>query len=240
MKRIIQKIVGAALLLALPLSFTSCEDILGSWDKPIPSTPEVTLFKAILDSGSSMNVKFKVGDENFSVTFKKVGDKYTVQSDNPVDLESYKLDYKDGYLIMTYIQEDPQSQIFFNPIDETYYIINDLGRDLKFDGTVNVNGTDLTVTNACPKKAQIDIAADPTPFFVSYKEGETWQSVIDRYAISQFPELFTKNGTFVSVKQGTSQGDLKNNDNTTKTNVTDDISDASSYKLAMGAIYVIG
>lgn len=40
----IKNILAAAALLALPMAFTSCEDVLGHWEKPTPNpiTPEVT------------------------------------------------------------------------------------------------------------------------------------------------------------------------------------------------------
>lgn len=38
MKKILSKLLGGALLFGLTMSLTSCEDILGQWDKPIPQT----------------------------------------------------------------------------------------------------------------------------------------------------------------------------------------------------------
>ena len=39
MKSIKQIVKSGAVLLALSLAFTSCDDILGEWDKPTPVTP---------------------------------------------------------------------------------------------------------------------------------------------------------------------------------------------------------
>ena len=38
----VKNILAAAALLALPIAFTSCEDILGHWEKPVPATPVAT------------------------------------------------------------------------------------------------------------------------------------------------------------------------------------------------------
>ena len=37
MKRILSKLLGGALLFGLTMSLTSCEDILGHWEKPTPN-----------------------------------------------------------------------------------------------------------------------------------------------------------------------------------------------------------
>ena len=43
MKKILSKLLGGALLFGLTMSLTSCEDILGHWEKPTPNpiTPTV-------------------------------------------------------------------------------------------------------------------------------------------------------------------------------------------------------
>ena len=38
----VKNILAAAALLALPIAFTSCEDVLGHWEKPVPATPAAT------------------------------------------------------------------------------------------------------------------------------------------------------------------------------------------------------
>ena len=42
MKKIIQTLLGGAILILLPFAFTSCEDILGEWSKPAPAVSSVT------------------------------------------------------------------------------------------------------------------------------------------------------------------------------------------------------
>lgn len=211
MKSIIRKFVGAALLLALPLSFTSCDDILGPWEKsnpstPLPSTPEITLFKSILDTGSTLTAKFTIGGENYSVTFKKVGDKYTVQSDNPIDEKLYSFEYDETnkLLVLTkkYDPDEsgkyvPQAQLFFDPETDEYYIINAPGFDTTFDGSVTVKKTIISLTNACPDKTVVDVygwsdydkqfAYPYWTLTINYNKakGDTWHNAVDRYKKSK-------------------------------------------------------
>jgi hypothetical protein len=42
MKSLLKQIVSGAMLLALPLILTGCEDILGKWERPTPSIPTPT------------------------------------------------------------------------------------------------------------------------------------------------------------------------------------------------------
>ena len=40
--KLLKHLLGGAIMLALPLFLTSCDDILGTWDKPTPVTPAPT------------------------------------------------------------------------------------------------------------------------------------------------------------------------------------------------------
>ncbi|SEN29308.1 hypothetical protein SAMN04487902_1114 [Prevotella sp. ne3005] len=237
MKTKIKNLLGAAIMMVLPLSFTSCDDILGHWEKkPVPV--QAFMFKQILDTGGTLNVKFNFSGTDYSVTFKKVGEKYQVQADGSININDYALNYKDGLLVLNYMPDgNILGQIFFDPEKNTFYIINDLGWNLTFDGKVTVNEIQGALTNACPKKAQIvdpDDATTPVSY-VYYSEGETWQNVIDRSAISSVEGKFTAKETKVLVTQGTYAGTLKNNDGSTDTNVSDPVSDELPYKLKLAA-----
>lgn len=105
-------------------------------------------------------------------------------------------------------------QFFFNPQEKSFYIVNGLNEDITFDGKVTVNKIEGTLTDECPDKATIQLwyreasgecragtrnagPSDPSDsdygakgeLVVRYKVGETWQSVIDRYANSDFSNL---------------------------------------------------
>lgn len=45
MKTKIKNLLGAAIMMVLPLSFTSCDDILGSWERPVADVYTSTTFK---------------------------------------------------------------------------------------------------------------------------------------------------------------------------------------------------
>lgn len=204
MKTIIKNLLGAAIMMVLPFSFTSCDDILGHWERPVPV--QAFMFKQILDAGSSINVKFTVNDENFSVTFKKEGSKYTVQSDNPIDEKQYSFEYDEtnGLLVLTKKWDSdasgnyvPQAQLFFNPETNEFYIINAFGFETIFDGNVTVNNLPGSLTDACPDKTQVAIYGYSTidsdftypwgTLTVNYNKakGETWHNAVDRYKKSQ-------------------------------------------------------
>jgi len=54
MKNFKNYLIGGALLMAAPLTFTSCEDILGHWEKPTPATPAAPVLSPISKSLASV------------------------------------------------------------------------------------------------------------------------------------------------------------------------------------------
>lgn len=197
MKRIIRKIVGAALLLALPLSFTSCEDILGTWDKPVPADipPAVITLKNALDNGAQVEFSYKIGDTEYTATFLKEGDVYNlVGSGNP---EEQMLTYDEdnnrlifGYL--EYVTGDvsgyfPVFYVFFDIATASFLEVNPYGDLSSFDGNITIQGTTITLPNICPKVATIAVknafsSVVEFNLYINYAEGDTWQNVIDRLA----------------------------------------------------------
>ena len=190
MKSIIRKFLGAALLLTLPLSFTSCDDILGKWDKPVP--PAAITLKNALDAGAQVQISYKIGDTPFTATFLKDGDKYTLQGAG--DPKSEKLEYdaaknrlKYSYYYNTMEEEENPYylalEVFFDINTTSYFTINMPGcEDYTFDGKINVKNYNISVPNACPKTAIIDYKSATISLYVNYKEGETWEDVYNRYA----------------------------------------------------------
>lgn len=75
MKHLIKSLLLVATLLALPLTFTSCEDILGEWSKPTPATTTVSVTGITLDPTT---LSMKVGDADVTLTA-------TVTPDNATD-----------------------------------------------------------------------------------------------------------------------------------------------------------
>ena len=80
LKKTIQVLMMGALMMALPFLFTSCEDILGHWEKPTPVPEDVRVLGAALQEGALISYTFSDGTNTYTVTFKKVGDTYVRQT----------------------------------------------------------------------------------------------------------------------------------------------------------------
>ena len=204
------KIFMGAAMLGLPMMLTSCEgtldDVLGKWDRPTNNNGEkdgteseiekkIVTFDAILADGSSFDVSFKLNGKDVSVNFKKENGKYTVSS-TTLKAENFKLAQVEGkdLLELTVLTDDGkvQGQIFFNTKDGSYYILNNIGYDVTFDGNVLVDNFPLSVTNLCPDKAVIeidtnkDLDAFEKSLIVYYNKSkeDIWKTVVDRYDLS--------------------------------------------------------
>ncbi len=209
MRKLMKIFMGAAML-ALPMMLTSCEgtldDVLGKWDRPTNNNGEkdgteseiekkIVTFDAILADGSSFDVSFKLNGKDVSVNFKKENGKYTVSS-TTLKAENFKLAQVEGkdLLELTVLTDDGkvQGQIFFNTKDGSYYILNNIGYDVTFDGNVLVDNFPLSVTNLCPDKAVIeidtnkDLDAFEKSLIVYYNKSkeDIWKTVVDRYDLS--------------------------------------------------------
>ena len=207
MRKLMKIFMGAAML-GLPMMLTSCEgtlnDVFGEWSRPVNNNgnnneseiaKKIVTFDAILADGSSFDVSFKLNGKDVSVNFKKENGKYTVSS-TTLKAENFKLAQVEGkdLLELTVLTDDGkvQGQIFFNTKDGSYYILNNIGYDVTFDGNVLVDNFPLSVTNLCPDKAVIDIDTNDnldafeTSLIVYYNKsnGDTWKTVIDRYDLS--------------------------------------------------------
>ena len=209
MRKLMRIFMGAAML-ALPMMLTSCEgtldDVLGKWDRPTNNNGEkdgteseiakkIVTFDAILADGSSFDVSFKLNGKDVSVNFKKENGKYTVSS-TTLKAENFKLAQVEGkdLLELTVLTDDGkvQGQIFFNTKDGSYYILNNIGYDVTFDGNVLVDNFPLSVTNLCPDKAviEIDTNKDDTAYekslivYYNKSKEDIWKTVVDRYDLS--------------------------------------------------------
>lgn len=77
----------AVLVLATPLTLTSCEgtldDILGEWSRPVPSTvvEDARVLGAAVAKGAIVTVTYKVGNTTYTAKFEKIdGDNYKLIS----------------------------------------------------------------------------------------------------------------------------------------------------------------
>lgn len=184
MKSIIRKFVGAALLLALPLSFTSCDDILGKWDKPLP--PAAITLKNALDNGAKVEFSYKIGDTQYTAAFVKVGDKYNIVGGGDPESEKLEYDAATNRLKYTYLEgfggDDgyaPILEVYFDIATTSFFVISFPGlENLSFDGNITILDTTISLPNAYPKKAII--ADGGAKLIINYAEGETWEKVAER------------------------------------------------------------
>lgn len=83
MKSLLKQIVSGAMLLALPLMLTGCEDILGRWERPTPVVPSTTKTPGTISYATTTMLKGSL-DPTFSNTLTQVGDgSITYQSSDP-------------------------------------------------------------------------------------------------------------------------------------------------------------
>ena len=96
MKRILSKMLGGALLFGLTMSLTSCEDVLGHWEKPSPNpitpgggtpvTPEEIIYafslRNMADDADITAGIFKLTDQNGTeIAYATSDGKYTIKAD---------------------------------------------------------------------------------------------------------------------------------------------------------------
>ena len=101
MKSIIRKFVGAVLLMALPLSFTSCEEILGPWQNdsnPIPPAVQVALNTALVN-GAEVSVSFQIDGVSYTAGFTNENG-FFINGGTPPTGYSYEL-YEEDYFVGT-------------------------------------------------------------------------------------------------------------------------------------------
>lgn len=232
MRKSILNLLGGAFFGLLTLTFTAC----GNIDNPlevISNTNPATAFalKNILEKNSTFVVNFTLNDVDCTVTIVNDGDNgFVIKSFEPsenadLNLFSFRLTEDEKQVVLTCRYPEAAGdralaafQIFFNPQDESYYIINDIGQNTTFDGKVSVNDISGTLTNTCPDKAIIECQQYGVFYEVSggsmhtrgaaatwnlmgnivvyynKEKGETWKDVVDRYSISDL-DILIKNAT---------------------------------------------
>ena len=209
MRKLMKIFMGAAML-GLPMMLTSCEgtldDVLGKWDRPTNNNGEkdgteseiekkLVAFDEVIKDGSTFDVTFDFNGKPATVNFKKENGKYTVSCDDldPKDFQLAQVEGKDLLELTVYKGGglDIMGQIFFDINDGSYYIINNIGHEVTFDGTVKVQNIPLSVTNLSPDKAVIvyeeaDGDYPEVDLIIRYNKskGETWNDIIAKYALS--------------------------------------------------------
>ena len=77
------KLMQVSLMCCLMLVTTGCEDILGKWERPVPSTviEEAKVLGEALQTGAIVAISYTVGGTEYTATFQKnADDTYTLLS----------------------------------------------------------------------------------------------------------------------------------------------------------------
>ena len=184
--------------------------------------PQTFALKTILDNNSEFVVKFKLNGENCSITVLNEGDnQFVIQSCEGFDPDVFEFGLtkdKKQFVLTKYTEatkEEVESQIFFDPVDDSFYIINGIGAELTFDGEASVNNLSGTLVNSCPEKVEVDItiSGESSSLVVYFIDGELWLDVIDRYDISKLKGLIDGGeSTVVKLQKGNYAGNMKYGD----------------------------
>ena len=186
MKTKIKNLLCAAIMMVLPLSFTSCDDILGHWEKPVPQQVKMALTAALVN-GAEVSVSFQINGVSYTAEFTKDGN-FFINGGTPPTGYNYEFYEEEG--ILHFELKDGSSNkclvITFNTNDNTYAVYAVPGYSFDVE-KFKINNTNLTITNAYPKTVKIYYYDDSgTPesekeLVINYKDNETWKDVITRY-----------------------------------------------------------
>lgn len=199
MKTKIKNLLGAAIMMVLPLSFTSCDDILGHWEKPVPQQVKMALTAALVN-GAEISVSFQINGVSYTAEFTK-DEGFFINGGTPPT--GYKYEFYEEEGILHFELEDGSSNkclvITFNTSDNTYAVYAVPGYSFDVE-KFKINNTNLTITNAYPKTVKIyyyDTAGTPESekeLVINYKDNETWENLIERYGLAGIGVL-TDNGS---------------------------------------------
>lgn len=95
MKKSIHSILMSAMLMALPMMLTSCDELIGELDNI--GTEDTRVLAAALKEGAVITYTYTKNDVEYTVTFVKEGDKYVLQNqpstraDDGVETDRYSL-----------------------------------------------------------------------------------------------------------------------------------------------------
>lgn len=194
-------------MLALPLFVTSCEDVLGHWEKPtpvnvVPETvvEEAKVLGAALETGAKVTVTYTIGTKQYKATFTKTGDTYTLDSVEDITPAPARAITR-GSAPTTYtpsleVSADGTQLVLKVVKDGTPQVILEAHMDVKTgetcvlqfdDGSFDVSGFKINdeqpaITNPYNKQVKITSPSVSITVYINYKEGETWKDVYDRFA----------------------------------------------------------
>lgn len=142
-------------------SLSSCEDILGEWDKPTPQIEvpqEVVTLGAALEDGALITVTININGVPTEVTFKKVGNDYVYQA--PASTRALTRAISNPVYSLTYVEAE--KQLVFSVKKSTGELVYGVSIDMQnnsytplassdpeaadysYNGGLTVNNTDLS------------------------------------------------------------------------------------------------
>lgn len=203
MKTIIKNLLGAAIMMVLPFSFTSCDDILGSWERPVPQQVKMALTAALVN-GAEVSVSFQINGVSYTAEFTKDGS-FFVNGGTPPTGYNYEF-YEEAGILHFELKDGSNNRclvITFNTSDNSYavYAVPGFSFDVE---KFKINNTNLTITNAYPKTVKIyyyntlGAPESEKELVINYKDNETWENVIERYG-SASVEVLTVDGDYFNV-----------------------------------------
>ena len=218
-----------AFLFGLLMCFTSCEDILGKWEKPVPQVPETVVEEAkvlgeALEAGATVTINYTVENQSYIAIFQKNSDDtYTLISNTAAPATTRAMTRGLAQLVTTgdgaTVGDKVQLKLVGNKL---VLIVKDYTGIPLFEAQMNVAGGEVTVTNTNaigingsigavsindqekgiknPEMQSVIIQNSDVSYAVKYSEGETWANVVDRYKNNESVEITTTTDGYVSIK----------------------------------------
>lgn len=191
-------------MFGLSMFLTSCEDVLGKWEKPVPQVPtevveEAKVLGAALETGAKVTVTYTIGTKQYKATFTKTGDTYTldsVEDITPAPARAMTRIVEPTYTPSLEVSADGTQLVLkvvkdgmLAPTLEAYMDIK-TGETCVFqfaEGSLDVSGFKINdeqpaITNPYNKQVKITSPSVSIIVYINYKEGETWKDVYDRFA----------------------------------------------------------
>lgn len=221
MKQTIKSLMMGAMMMALPFLFTSCEDILGHWEKPTPATPTVeellTNLSSALEEGALVTITYTVDGVTYTSTFKKVGDEYVEQSTTAASRALTRA----GTSVQAQLQYMPSTAVFNVLVFQDNKVVLNLDINSN-DGTyaqtfgdgaeligAEVGGKPVSITDNNDGNIKV-IKGDNDLGAVGYKTGETWSDLYDKQSKNGHMVIQTDDAGGVIYSNGGETGQLYN------------------------------
>ena len=220
------KLMQALLMCCLMLVFTSCDDILGKWERPVPSTvvEDARVLGEALQTGAIVAISYTVGGTEYTATFQKnADDTYTLLSNEQkpsttramtrtwsgvatgdISIIGNKIRLMvEGAKLLFSVMDTNGASLFetqMNVTDgETNTVnTNAFGIDCAIS-SISVNSKPKTIGNPLLSTVVIKLESPKVRYVVKFDIRDTWKDVVYRYKNKELVN-FTKRDGYISVK----------------------------------------